>query len=140
MTVLAVARKAEDEIEIIRKALTPVSSPRFFHFVMPKGKDWVGITIGAVMSALAFFFTVGGFYDGSTESLIAGLILFSYPFYVLGALISACFPTGIEMAIRNLRDTTLKAKQSPLTLDQMERRQNHLKELLTKAGSSALLK
>ena len=104
------ASKAEAEIEIIRKALTPVSSPRFFHFVMPKGKDWAGITIGAVMSALAFFFTVGGFYDGSTESLIAGLIVFSYPFYLLGALISACFPTGIEMAIRSLRDTTLKAK------------------------------
>ena len=104
------AGKAAAEIEIIREALAPVSHPRFFHFVMPKGKDWAGIAIGIGLSVVASFFTIFPFFDGSIESLIAGIILFSYPFYLTGALISFCFPTGIEMAIRKLRDTTLKAK------------------------------
>ena len=104
------AGKAAAEMEIIREALAPVSQPRFFHFVMPKGKDWAGIVVGIGLSVVASFFTIFAFYTGTIESLITGLIAFSYPFYCFGALISICFPTGIEMAIRKLRETTLKAK------------------------------
>ena len=87
------ADKAAAEMVIIREALAPVSQPRFFHFVMPKGKDWAGIVVGIGLSVVASFFSVFAFFDGSVESLIAGIILFSYPFYFLGALISVCFPT-----------------------------------------------
>ena len=104
------AGKAAAEMEIIREALAPVSQPRFFHFVMPKGKDWAGIVVGIGLSVVASFFTIFAFYTGTIESLITGLIAFSYPFYCFGALISVCFPTGIEMAIRKLRETTLKSK------------------------------
>ena len=49
------AVKAAAEMEIIREALAPVNHPRFFHFVMPKGKDWAGIVVGIGLSVVASF-------------------------------------------------------------------------------------
>ena len=59
------AGKAAAEMEIIREALAPVSQPRFFHFVMPKGRDWAGIVVGIGLSVVASFFTIFAFFDGS---------------------------------------------------------------------------
>ena len=101
------AKKKSADIEFIRETFFQVSQPRLFHFVMPKGKEWAGIVIGLAFITLAFFILVIATYVGTQESLIVGLVMFSYPFYVFSTLIAWSTPTGIEKAIQNLRERTL---------------------------------
>ncbi len=71
-------------LDAIREALEPVRAPRFLDLHLPYTVwGWVGVVVSSVVIAV----------------LPHPLVI-----YIAGALMAYCLPTGIELAIANIRE------------------------------------